>query len=258
MKLFKMLFAKKLQSVKSKKDEMPAIYGGDAKSVKTAAIINCTAMSTAHLLIDQFISEIHGPKESDWKRSVEYFVRDLNIPEFTVRAIGVITTSGEMRSYYFNISRPMNASKKLIKAVSEMTKYSVPRKHRILLIADEIAPSLKEVLEANGYDVNIVKSYGCFEAIYSELSRYDYDMLIPTNNSLSPEQILELVPVIKIKFPKIKIMVLSGWVALDFITDLKRLKIDDFASLLIDHNELIAKVNELLTANANMDINFLK
>lgn len=117
MRLFEMLFGKKSSSAK---EEMPPIYGGDAKAVETAAIINCAAMSTAHMLIDRFISELHGRKGSDWNRGIEYFVRDSDIPEFTVRAIGVTTTTGETITYYFNIARPMNATKNLVKAMGKM------------------------------------------------------------------------------------------------------------------------------------------
>jgi hypothetical protein len=119
MRFFERLFGKKSPPA-SAKEEIPPIYGGDARLAETAAIINCAAMSTAHILIDRFISELHGQKDSDWKRSIEYFVRDSNISEFTIRAIGVIITSGEIFTYYFNVTRPMNATKKLLKALEKI------------------------------------------------------------------------------------------------------------------------------------------
>ena len=84
-------------------------------SSQTAATINCAAMSTAHLLIDGFISERHGQKDTDWKRGIEFFVNEPGIPKFTVRAFGITTKSGENQTYFFNVERPMNATKKLIK-----------------------------------------------------------------------------------------------------------------------------------------------
>ena len=89
-------------------------------SSQTAATINCAAMSTAHLLIDGFISERHGQKDTDWKRGIEFFVNEPNIPEFTVRAFGMTTKSGERYTYYFNVGRPMNATKKLMKMVGQI------------------------------------------------------------------------------------------------------------------------------------------
>ena len=119
MGLLKTIFGKKTSSSKDF-EKMPPVYGGDAKSIKTAAIINCAAMSTAHNLIDHFISKLHGQKDSDWKRSVEHFVNDPCVPEFTVRAIGVNLTSGEKITYFFNLARPMSATKKLMKAMGKM------------------------------------------------------------------------------------------------------------------------------------------
>jgi hypothetical protein len=78
-------------------------------------------MSTAHHLIDHFISELHGQKDSDWTRSMEYFVSDPSLPEFTVRAIGVSLKAGEHIIYFFNVARPMNATKKLLKALGKIS-----------------------------------------------------------------------------------------------------------------------------------------
>jgi len=119
MGLFDTLFGKKSASPKEM-DKMPPIYGGDAMSPQTAATINCAAMSTAHHLIDRFISERHGQKDIDWKRGIEFFVNEPGIPEFTVRAFAVTTTSGESYTYYFNVARPMNATKKLMKMMGQM------------------------------------------------------------------------------------------------------------------------------------------
>jgi len=119
MGLFERIFGKKAPS-STDLEKNPPIYGGDARSINSPAIINCAAMSTAHHLIDRFISELHGQKDADWTRSVEYFVNDPNVPEFTVRAIGVKSTAGESITYFFNLARPMSATKKLMKALGKM------------------------------------------------------------------------------------------------------------------------------------------
>ena len=66
MGLFGKLFGKKSHSPEEM-DKKPPIYGGDATSAQTAAIINCASMGTANLLTDRFISERHGQKDADWK-----------------------------------------------------------------------------------------------------------------------------------------------------------------------------------------------
>ena len=128
-----------------------------------------------------------------------------------------------------------------------MSNKSLNRKHRILLIADEtVGASFKGALVAKGYEVKIIKSFGRLKVVYFELSRQKYDILILTNTSLRPRHILRLVPVIKLKFPKTKILVLSGWDRVDFITTLKLLKIDDFFLLPIGLTELVTNVNKLV------------
>ena len=101
-------------------DKMPPIYGGDGTTAKTAATINCAAMTTAHHLIDRFISERHGQKGVDWRRGVEFFVNEPSIPDFTVRAFVIKTTSGQSYTYYFNVARPMSATKHLMKMMGQI------------------------------------------------------------------------------------------------------------------------------------------
>ncbi|MFN0157248.1 MAG: hypothetical protein ACKVRP_04145 [Bacteroidota bacterium] len=138
------------------------------------------------------------------------------------------------------------------RAVEEITQRSpelirsVTKLRRILLIADELGLILKDILYAEGFEVNIVKSYGRLDEIYSELTRLEYDMVIPTNNSLRAEDIPDLVREIKLRHPRIRILVLSGYNSLDFISQLQEHEIDGFFSLppLID--ELVPRIKELL------------
>jgi len=123
---------------------------------------------------------------------------------------------------------------------------SITKRHKILVVADELGMILKEFLHAEGFDDNIVKSYGRLEEVYSELARLEYDMVILTNNSLRPGDILDLVPEIKLRFPGIRILVLSGYTSLDFVLKLKREKIDDFFPLPFKADELLPRIKELL------------
>jgi hypothetical protein len=88
MRLLDFLFDKKLPSAREAQNT-PLIYGGDGMSEKTAAVVNCGSMGYAKLLIDQFISEQLGQKDTDWKHLAAAFVKPPGLPEFTVRAIGV-------------------------------------------------------------------------------------------------------------------------------------------------------------------------
>jgi len=102
----------------NEKDSMPPVYGGDAASPETATTVNCYSMPVANRLIDRFISERQGEKDTAWKREVEYFVNKPEITEFTIRAIGIVTTSGESHTYYFDVSQPMGASMNLVKVMT--------------------------------------------------------------------------------------------------------------------------------------------
>ena len=112
MGLFDSLFGKKTPS----QSKLPPIHGGDGSSAQTPAVVNCASMSMANHLIDQFISLRHGPKDVSWNRDVELFVNEPGIPDYTVRAIVVKLTTGEGPTYYFNVGRPMNATKELMGA----------------------------------------------------------------------------------------------------------------------------------------------
>jgi len=111
MGIFSRLFGNRLKP--KDKDDAPPIYGGNGSSPDDAAVVNCASMSIAHHLIDKFISERHGEKAVDWDRGAEYFVNEPDIPEFTVRAITVNTIANESPTYFFDISRPISAAKKL-------------------------------------------------------------------------------------------------------------------------------------------------
>ena len=117
----------------------------------------------------------------------------------------------------------------------------------VLIIADELGPPLREVLEREGLDVSIVKSYGRLEEVYSELARKHYDLVIPTNNSLGPQHLLEVVPEIRKRHPKIRIVVLSGYHPPDFVSRLQQSGIDAFIPTPFKVDEVVGKIKDLLS-----------
>ena len=115
-----------------------------------------------------------------------------------------------------------------------------------LIIAVELGPPLREVLEKEGYVVSIVKSYGRLDEVYSELARKQYDLVLPTNNSLGPQSILELVPEIRKRHPKIRILVLSGFHPSDFVSQLEQIGVDLFFPAPFQMDEVVRKIKELV------------
>jgi len=129
----------------------------------------------------------------------------------------------------------------------ELPPSELTQKKSVLVIADELGQLLKEVLEKEGFDVSIVKSYGLLEEVYSELGRRQYDLVIPTNNSLKPEHILELVPEMKKRQPKIRIIVMSGYYPHDFVSHLERNGADSFLPAPYKMDEVVRKIKDLLS-----------
>ncbi|MDA0195275.1 MAG: hypothetical protein O2951_09555 [Bacteroidetes bacterium] len=109
---------------KSKKDrrhfspDFKPITGGDATSIETSAIIHCLSMGMANSLIDRFISERHGTVGEDWKRSLEHFVVNDRIISGVIRCIIITSKKGNM-AYYFNVSRPMQGTLKVIELLNK-------------------------------------------------------------------------------------------------------------------------------------------
>ena len=92
----------------------PPIYGGNGTNEKKAAIVNCASMSMANYLIDNFISEKHGELEIDWNRTIEFFIKSQSEKNSKIRVIGITCSDGSKHKYYFDVTRPMNATDKLL------------------------------------------------------------------------------------------------------------------------------------------------
>jgi len=123
----------------------------------------------------------------------------------------------------------------------------VSRKPRVLLIADQepLGSYLSRVLAGYCLDVNVLDPQVCVDFVDAELSRNNYDMVLPTNNALTPASLQELVPQIKRRFPQTKMIVLSGYTPSEFVLDLKRHGIDDFLPLPLKAYDLLCRIQQL-------------
>jgi DNA-binding response OmpR family regulator len=121
--------------------------------------------------------------------------------------------------------------------------------HNILVIAEkrEIGPCIEEVLRANGYRVTIEGSY-----VADGRGDSQCDLVIVTNTSLNPVQILSAVPGIKSRRPMTRIMVLSGYSDEEWIADLKRKGMDKFLALPFEIGVLLGGVAGLLSGPASV------
>ena len=121
-------------------------------------------------------------------------------------------------------------------------------RRRLLLVAakDELGSLLPELLADAGVDVNVVESYGRLGEVYDELSRTDYHNVVLTNNSLSPTDILTVVPEIKRRHRGLKVVVMSGYRTEEFERELEGFGIEAFFPIPFESEQLVASIVELL------------
>jgi DNA-binding NtrC family response regulator len=111
---------------------------------------------------------------------------------------------------------------------------------------DTLGLLLSTLLKREDCDVTVVDSFtpGSIEAVYEEISTKRYDLIIPTNNGLTPGMILELIPEIRKKDREAKIIVLSGYHPTDFMKELEEKDVDGFFPLPFQCEDLARKVKE--------------
>ncbi len=114
MNFLSRLFGSK-KSSHNELDDLPPLYGGDGNSPQNPVIVNCCSVNSKDILINSFLEEKHGVKGTDWQSGFEYFVNEGGVPEYSIRAVTITLADGASRTYYFDISRPMNVAKKLMK-----------------------------------------------------------------------------------------------------------------------------------------------
>lgn len=108
MSFFSNLFGSKS---KQNPNDKPPVYGGDGLSADSPVIINCASMEMAFSLIDKFISQ---QCEGDWEKGPGFSLNDPHHPEKLYKAIKVTMESGEEGAFYFDFSRPMTNTMRML------------------------------------------------------------------------------------------------------------------------------------------------
>jgi len=90
--------------------QKPPIHGGDGLSDQTPAIVNCASMSVANTLIERFISDACG---DGWERGIEFTVVNAKDSSKSLRLICVTRADGSEAKFYFDLTRPVEATAKL-------------------------------------------------------------------------------------------------------------------------------------------------
>jgi len=138
-----------------------------------------------------------------------------------------------------------------IERISTQPSPPIRTKKRILVLVDpdpldSSRQLLAEVLGAVDFDSVFLGPYNQLELGFAELSRTQYDMIIPTNFTVLSKYMPELIAEIKKRFKTIKIVVISGHSPIDFVNDLFKKGIDDFFTIPFDVKDLVTRVKELL------------
>jgi len=112
------------------------------------------------------------------------------------------------------------------------------------VIAEEhsVGACLEAVLREHGYHVTLTESYTIASDISFATASSTCDLVIATNTCLPPARIRAIVPAIKARYPRIRIVVLSGHYPDDFVADLKQKGIDGFLTLPFKEDVLLKEV----------------
>lgn len=134
-----------------------------------------------------------------------------------------------------------NIQHRFVEQVQPKVTRQVVKKPRILLYSgsEEIGLMMREELEREGFVVDVAQTP--FETI-----NIRYDAVLPTNFGLSADDIPDIVSEFKAQSPQPKIVVLSGYNAEDFVSELRRQGIDEFFSAPFKTSELVDRLRALI------------
>ncbi len=110
---------------------------------------------------------------------------------------------------------------------------------------------LEEVLQEHGYHTTIAESYSRLSKAFQYLLHKRFDLVIITNTSIPPSHIPTIVPDIKARHPRGRIIVMSGHCPVDLMADLKQKGVDGFLPLPFEEDALLKEVARLLSDRAN-------
>jgi DNA-binding NarL/FixJ family response regulator len=124
-------------------------------------------------------------------------------------------------------------------------------KWKALVIAEAATVGflISALLKREDFDVTVVDPFGSgsIEAVYREIFTKTYDLILPTNNGLTPPKILELIPEIRKKDRDVRIIVLSGYHPPEFVRELEEKDVDGFLPMPFPCEDLVRRVKEALT-----------
>jgi DNA-binding NtrC family response regulator len=120
------------------------------------------------------------------------------------------------------------------------------RKALVIAEAGTIGKMLSMILKSVGCEVEVMEAFMAEDIIgvLKVLSVTKYDLVVPTNNGMSPTRIPEFIEEIRKIAPTVKIIVMSGHHPPGFVRQLWEKGIDDFLPLPFDVQELMARVRK--------------
>lgn len=99
-------FSKLFKKEKPVEVEFSPFLGGNGMNSKNPVFINCASSAMANSLMDKFISEKHGIKNTDWNQTMSMSLNS-DITECGIIKSISIKSKDESFVYYFDLSRPM-------------------------------------------------------------------------------------------------------------------------------------------------------
>jgi DNA-binding NtrC family response regulator len=117
---------------------------------------------------------------------------------------------------------------------------------QILVIGDSIGELIKKILIRGDYQVTVLRAYARFDLVYEALKKGCYRAILITNNTMGPDQISRMVPIISNYYPGVRIMVLSGYNNDKLIQGWEKSGADCFMPMPFECEDLKEKLRKLL------------
>jgi DNA-binding NtrC family response regulator len=117
---------------------------------------------------------------------------------------------------------------------------------KILVIGDTIGDIIKKILIRADYQVTVLKAYARFDIVYESLKKGSFRAILITNNTMGPDHISRMVPIISNYYPGVRIMVLSGYYNDKLIQGWQKSGADCFMPMPFECEDLKEKLRKLL------------
>jgi DNA-binding response OmpR family regulator len=144
-------------------------------------------------------------------------------------------------------------------AFAEATSAVGIGKKKALLVSNDqhFNSFVVELFKNEDVEIVVIETELEHERVYSELGRTKYDLVIPTNFAVPALELARLINGISDRFPGIKMLVISGWMPVYFLRDIKTVGVEAVLGVPTDGSVLLQSVKSQLSPSPDDKISVL-